>query len=239
MFDLKRTHTDSTLNRSLAAGTVVEQEGLFVCAVLEDGIEKAAIVAAPVGTEKVIGFTKTADSRPDRTSNVEQVKVPASGTYIAQLSKTNIVSGRVRAVNVATNVALTVITVGVPAAGEVLVNLATGALTFNAAEASAKVDFTYLYDLTISQSKQMFGERHVNNRDLHAEFGEIELSSGYGELYTDQFDASSDFSVAGPILLGANGILTKSGAGPALDLVVVNVPSAGLPLLGVRGNFNL
>lgn len=236
MFDLKRTHTDSTLNRSLAAGTIVEQEGCFVCAVIEDGVEKAALVASVAGTDKVIGFTKTADSRPDRTVNVEQVRVPSSGSYVAQLSKTNLVTGRVRAVASVTGL-LAVILVGVPASGEVLVDLATGALTFNADEASQKVDFTYLYNLTVAQSKQMFGERHVNNLDLHSEFGEIELASGYGELFTDQFDASADWSTVGAIKLGNNGILAKSGSGPTLDLVVVNVPSAALPLLGVRGHF--
>jgi hypothetical protein len=233
MFDLKRTHMDATLKRSLAAGTIVSQEGVLVCAVIEDGVEKAAIVAAPAGTEKVIGFTKTADSQPARTSNVEEVKVPSAGSYTAQLSKTNIVSGRVRAAIGAS--ALTVITSGVPASGEVLVNLSTGALTFHADQAGAKVKFTYLYDMTIVQSKQMFGERHINNRDLHSEFGEIELGSGYGELYTDQFDASADWSASGAIKLGANGILTKSGSGPTLNLTVVSVPTAELPLLGVRG----
>jgi hypothetical protein len=235
MFDLKRTHTDSTLKRSLAAGTVISQEGVLVCAVIEDGVEKAALVASPAGSEKVIGFTKTADSQPSRTSNVEEVKVPATGALVAQLSKTNLVASRVRAINSATGVALTVITTGTPASGEVLVVLATGALTFHADQAGIKAKFTYLYDLTINQSKQMFGERHINNRDLHSEFGEIELGSGYGELYTDQFDASADWSTAGAIKLGANGILTKSGSGPTLNLVVVSVPSAEHPLLGVRG----
>ncbi len=234
MIDLKKTHMDATLGRSLAAGTIVEQEGVLLCAVIEDGVEKAAIVAAPAGTEKVIGFAKTADSQPARTSNVEEVKVPASGALTAQLSKTNLVVGRVRAMVGAT--ALTIITAGVPASGEVLVAHATGALTFHADQASAKVKVTYLYDLTINQSKQMFGERHINNRDLHAEFGQIEIGTGNGELYTDQFDASADWTTAGAIKLGANGILTKSGSGPTLDLVVVSVPSAESPLLGVRGN---
>lgn len=234
MIDLKKTHTDSTLKRSLAAGTIVEQEGLLLCAVLQDGVEKAAIVAAPAGSEKVVGFSKTADSQPARTSNVEDVKVPSTGNYVAQLSKTNLVAARVRA-EVIGGPTLTIITTGTPASGEVKVALATGALEFHVDQAGAKVKFTYLYDLTINQSKQMFGERHVNNRDLHSEFGEIELGSGYGELYTDQFDASADWAATGAIRLGANGILTKSGSGPVLSLTVVSVPSAESPMLGVRG----
>ena len=68
MIDLKRTHSDKTLGRSLAAGTVIDQEGLILCAVLENGEEVAKLVAAPAGTDKVLGFAKTANSTPARTS---------------------------------------------------------------------------------------------------------------------------------------------------------------------------
>lgn len=234
MYDLKRSSMDKTVGKEIAAGTVIEQEGSIVCGVLEDGVEKAALVAAPAGTEKVLGFTKTADSQPTRTSNVEDdIVVPASAPFTAELDKTNIVVGRARIL--ANGVALTIITTGTVASGEVLVNHSTGALTFHADEAGKSIVATYLYDMTLTQSKQMFGERHVNNRGLHAEFGNIEIATGFGTFYTDQFDASADYSAAGALKLGANGIITKSGAGVELDLVVVSVPSAELPLLGVRG----
>jgi len=232
MIDLKRTHSDLKLSRMLAAGTVVDQEGLLLCSVLEDGVEKAALVANPTGAEKVIGFSMTGDSQPAQTANVETVKVPATGAYVAQLSKTNIVAGKVRLV--AAGAALTIVTSGSPAAGEVLVNHATGALTFNAAEAGKTVEATYIYELTLSQSKAMFGQRHINNFGLHAEFGQVEIQSGHGELYTDAFDASQDYAASGDLKLGANGIITKTGNGPVLNATVVHVPNAEVPFLGVR-----
>lgn len=232
MYDLKRSQFGKTLGRDLAAGTIVEQEGLLLCSVLEDGEEKAALVAAPAGSEVVIGVAKTADSQPSRTARVESVAIPAAGPYTAQLSETNLVSGRVR---IAVNGSALAIVVGAPAAGEVQVNHATGALAFNAAEAGLNAECTYLFDLTVVQSKQRFGERHVNNRDLHSEFGKVEIGTDFVEFYTDQFDASADYAAAGALKLGANGIITKSGAGPALNLTVIHVPNAALPLLGVRG----
>ncbi len=235
MIDLKRSHSDMRLSRALAAGTVVEQEGVLLCAVLEDGVEKATIVATVAGTEKVIGFSMTGDSQPSQTSNVESVKVPASGSYVAQLSKTNLIAGKARFV--ANGTALTIITIGAPAAGEVLVNLSTGALTFNAAQAGATVVATYIYELTLSQSKAAFGQRHINNGGLHAEFGQVEVQAGHGELYTDQFNAAADYSTNPALTLGDNGIVTVGGAGVALNASVVHVPNAENPLLGIRFHF--
>jgi len=237
MIDLKRTHSDKTLGRSLAAGTVIDQEGLVLCAVLENGEEVAKLVAAPAGTDKVLGFAKTANSTPARTSKVESVLVPGAlaASLTAQLSEANVVVSAIRVVIHSTGGALNVITVGVPASGEVLV-AASGLLTFHVDQAGLKMDVTYLFDLTVMQSKQRFGERHVNNRDLNATFGHIEVGCGFTELFTDQFDAAAAWG-SGPIKLGANGTLVMSGAGPVLNLTVIHVPSAELPFLGVRGSF--
>lgn len=237
MIDLKRTHCDKTLSRPTAAGTIVEQEGVILCAVLEDGVEKAKLVATVAASDKVLGFSKTADSVPSRTSKVDSVLVPASGALTAQLTEANIVVAAVRAVLKETGAALTVITAGSPATGEVLV-ATSGLLTFHADQANKEVQVTYLFDLTMVQSKQRYGERHVNNRDLHATFGNIEVGMGFTELYTDAFDASADWSSAAPIKLGNNGMLTKTGVGPTLaGFVVTHVPTVANPMLGIRGSF--
>lgn len=231
MYDLKRSQFGKTIGRDLAAGTIVEQEGCLLCAVLEDGVEKAALVSSVASTDKVLGVAKTADSQPSRTSKVEAVLIPSAAPYTAQLSEVNLVSGRVRVVVAGS--ALTVVT-GAPSAGEVQINHTTGTLTFNSAEAGSSAEVTYLFDLTVVQSKQRFGERHVNNRDLHSEFGKVEVGTDFVEFYTDQFDASADYS-SGSLKLMNNGMIGKSGSGPVLSLTVIHVPSAALPLLGVRG----
>lgn len=239
MYDLKRSWASSRLGRQLAAGSTISQEGVLLCAVIEDGIEKAALVASPSGDEKVIGFAITADSLPDRTVAVDNIVVPASGSLIVALQQQNLVSGRVRVFDVTNNVALTVDNTfaGSPGAGVVKVDLAGGQLKFNAAQAGLPMVVTVLYDLTMIQADQFFGERFVNNRGLHAMFGQIELGAGFCELYTDQFDASADWANAATINLGPNGIVVVGGAGPSLPGVVVNVPSSAVPFLGLRIRF--
>ena len=238
MFDLKRTFSSQTLTRQLASGTVVEQEGTILCHVLEDGVEKIALVAAPQGGEKPLGFAKTADSIPGRTSAVEVITVPgAAATLQADLRNQNLVIGKVRPVVISTGLVLTVNTgwLNVPVAGEVVMDLATGRCKFNAAQAGEDIQFTYLYDLTLVQAKQKFGQRFVNNWGLHAEHGFCEVGSGHCELYTDQYDTTVDWTVAVPTL-GNNGQIVAGGE--AFNFAaVVNVPSVDLPYLGVRLHF--
>ena len=77
-YDLKLTHSSLRLGRLLAAGTIVEAEGKLMVAVVEDGVEKAAIAASAAGTDKDMGLSSTGDSLPDQTSDVEVVTVPSA-----------------------------------------------------------------------------------------------------------------------------------------------------------------
>ena len=240
-YDLKRTFSTQTIGRSLAAGTVIEQEGLILCSVLEDGVEKLALVDVVQGGELPIGFSKTADSLPDRTSFFETVTVPSAPASLeADLRNRNLVLSRVRAVDSAGAV-LTIdpVFAGAPAAGTVKVDLAQGRVKFHANQAGLDVSFTYLYSLTLTEAKQKFGERFINNRGLHAEFGFCEAGSGHVELYTDQYDASADWSVGNPILLGDAGQLVQAGAGAVLKAQVIHVPGADSAYLGVRIHFSV
>ena len=240
-FDLKRSYSTQTIGRSLAAGTVIEQEGLILCSVLEDGVEKFKLVDVVAGSETPIGFSKTADSLPDRTSAVEVVTVPSAPASLeADLRNRNLVSGKVRAVDSA-GVVLAIDTVfaGAPAANTVKIDLAQGRVKFHANQAGLDVTFTYLYYLTLTEAKQKFGERFVNNRGLHADFGFCEVGSGHVELYTDQYDASVDWSAGNPILLGDKGQLVQAGAGPVLKASVIHVPGIDSPYLGVRIHFHV
>jgi hypothetical protein len=241
-YDLKLTHSSLYLTRPIAAGNTISQEGKILCSVLEDGVEKALVKAVVAGTEKVIGFAKeVADAQPDRTSAVEVVTVPSAPAALElDLRNQNLVTGSVRAVVVSSGLVLTVdyVYAGATANNAVKVDAATGRMKFHADEAGEDVTVTYLYDLTVVQSIQKFGERFFNNRNLHAVHGVTEVGTGIGELHTDQFDASQDYSVSPVLTLGDGGIITVGGPGPVLPATVISVPSAdGSPFLGVRFNF--
>jgi hypothetical protein len=237
--DLKKTFSTQTLTRPLSAGTVVEQEGLILVHRLEDGVEKVHLAATVAATDVPVGYAVTADSLPSRTAAVEVVTAPAAPASLeADLRNQNLVLNNIRAVS-SNGTVLTIdpVYAGAPADNAVKVDLPTGRVKFHADEAGTDVTFTYLYDLTMVQAKQKFGQRFVNNWGLHAEHGFIEVGHGHAELYTDQYDASVDWATAATIQLGDAGQIVAAGVGPTLNAIVISVPSVDNALLGLRIQF--
>jgi len=237
--DLKRTFSSLRLSRPLAAGTIIQQEGLILVSRLENGVETLALANPVASTDVPVGFTLTAGSLPDRTSYVETVTVPAApATLEADLRNQHLVLNLVRAVS-SDGTVLTIdpVYAGAPAPGTCKVDLPTGRVKFNPAEAGTTVTFTYLYDLTFAQSTQVFGQRFVNNWGLEAQFGYIEVGAAHAELYTDQFDASVDWSTVTAIQLGDGGQVVAAGVGPVLNAMVISVPSVDNYYLGLRIQF--
>lgn len=244
MFDLKLTHSSTTLGRDISSTSLpIEQEGVLLCSVLESGVEKVALLAAPAATDKVVGFAKLADAIPDRTSAVEEITVPAisAGFVEIDLRNNNLLTGSVLALITSTNVALTpdYAYAGAPAAGTVKIDAVNGKMKFDFTAAGLAIRLTYRYDLTMAQARQIFGERFINNRGLHSDFMKMELGSGYCELWTDAFDSNLRYDLvpAPALYCGANGIITTIPGGPALAATVIGIPNVSNPRLGVRITF--
>jgi hypothetical protein len=239
-YDLKRTWSASSLNRQIATGLTISQEGKLLVKIIEDGVEKVMVKAVAAATDIVVGYSKLADAQPDQTSAVEIQTVPtAPASLIVDLRNNNLVSGRLRVVVNSTGAALAIDTTfaGAPADNTVKVDLANGFLKFHADEAGQQITATYLHNLTLAQSKALFGERFINNRGLGAEFGQTEVGAEFGELWTDQFDASLNYAGTTALTLGDDGIITQGGLGPVLNATVIGIPSSTIPFLGVRIRF--
>jgi hypothetical protein len=237
MYDLNKSHATQRLGRKIRTGDKLEVEGAVVMAVIEDGVEKAALFSsAPSSTDKVLGFTTLAHAQPSRTSACEKVVVPSAPAALeVGVRNTNLVTSRIRAVRKDNGLVLTIdeTFAGSTSNDTVKVDLSKGLFKFHADEAGKEIEITYLYDLTTLQSKQKFGERHINNTGLEADFGETTVLTGSGEIWTDHFDPSQDWSAATAITVGANGLITKGGS-KTLSAVVIGVPSESSPLLGLR-----
>jgi len=229
-FDLKRTHASLRLGRLIAStSALIDQEGLLLTSAFEDGVEKACLTAAPVGTEKVIGFTSLADAQPDRTSYVESILIPAipAGFVEIDLRNTHLVTNNIRVYDETAAVVLTpdYVYAGAPAPGSVKINVIQGKMKFDFGQANHRITITYIYELTMVQSRQIFGERFINNRNLHMDFGQLEIATGLCELWTDAFDASQDYSGNPLLYLGPNGTITTVAGGPLLAATVIATPS--------------
>lgn len=232
--DIKRTWYSHVDSQPLAAGASVSEEGQGMVGVLEDGIEKV-MPSTGGGGEVFAGFAVF--RQLDFTSRpvVEEITVPGAAPYEVDLANTNLITGQVRVYDVAAATDLLVVGVA-PAAGEVQVDLATGKLTFNVAEAGKAMVAYYRHELTLAQAKALYYEAPTNYPDANF-FASVGVGKGKGRVYTMFYDDSIDWSSGGVIALGADGILTMGGAGPVVpNARVVKLPSAADASLGIEFN---
>lgn len=235
-YDLKRSHFSLILEKKVATGSVVTEEGVVLVATLDatTGEEVVDLSAAGAG-EVIAGFAIRDNADNATTSTVEEGTIPASGTLEIQLDNNNLVgtspATQIRVVASVTG-ALTVVAPGVPAGGTVAVDDVTGLLTFNVAQAGEDVVVTYRYNLTVAEARLLFFQRNINN-EAGALFGQTGVGQGHGEIFTDQFDATVDWASAVDVSSGAGGQVVEGGAGTALGARVVSVPNVNNPLLGL------
>jgi len=236
-YDLKRSHFSLVLEKSVLAGAVITEEGVLLQSTLD----------AATGTEVVSMATNTASLQiagfaiRDNADNATAAEVEALGVVpaglVMQLANNNIVSGATTGVTtniqvMADGISLTRANAGAPAAGSVGIDPVAGVLTFNVAELADDIVVTYTYNLTVAEARLKFFQRNINN-EASTLFGSVGVGQGHGEVYTDQFDATVDWSTAGQAIhSGDAGTLTGSG-GTAIDARVVSVPNVNNPLLGV------
>ena len=226
--DLKRTHSYRTDSIPLAVGATVSEEGQGLISVLVGGVEHV-LPSAGAGGETFAGFASFRQLNYSTAPNVELLTVPAAAPYTIQLQFNNLLAGQVRVYDVLNAVDLLVVG-GIPAAGQVNVNVTTGLLTFNAAEGGLLMKIYYRWNLTVYQAQTYYYQAATNYPDPNF-FGQVGVMKGKGRLHTSYYDQSIDWSAVAPgtITLGAAGILTVGGAGPLVpNAYVVKAPDVGV-----------
>lgn len=241
-YDLTKTHYSLSLQKNVAAGSVVDREGVLLQAVLEGGEEVVKKADASASTLKIVGFAVSDNETIGVIPRVEDAVIPAApGPYTVQLSPYTSLVGTApnSSVRVELTVAGTDLTeenTGTPATGEFHPDVATGLLTFNVAQAGLAIRIWYRANLTVAQSRQTYFQRNVNN-DAGALFNTLVVGGGTGEIYTAEYDTNVDWSTGAAVLSGADGILTVGGAGSELPGGrVIHVPDPDGPYLGVAFN---
>lgn len=234
MYDTKRTHGTQSLEKSVATGVTIANEGSILVAAEESG-SQVANLSAGASNETILGFSMIDNYTPATRTVVETGSIPsAPGPYTISLSNSNLVAGQIRIYD---NTNATDLTEGNPSnPGEYSVVDSTGVVTLNAAEADDDITVYYKYNLTVNDSIMLYGERH-SNAGASAFLEQVTVIAGAGEIYTDQYDVSVSYSglAAGALKSGANGLFTTSGSGTAFG-VVIHAPTPDLPMLGVAFN---
>ena len=181
------------------------------------GVQQAM---AADGTEIFVGFAiagVSAAPLPALYQNkVETFVVPVGGVVSLALTP---VAGQLAAFNVTTGLAISSPTVS----GHTVTGLTAG----------QTVRVTYKYALTVIQARALQGDVQPGGY-AGAYVGQIGVIKR-GVVYTSEFDAAVDWSLATAIKLAPNGQITdQSGTGATINGYVVSIPGEEVPFLGIE-----
>lgn len=237
-YDLKRSHFSLVLEKSVKAGSVITEEGVLLRSELDAATGTEVVLPTTGSSDVIAGFAIRDNADHATTSEVESVTVPSSSPYEVQLRQNNLVASTPGDGSTASLSAMDgssqmdVLAVGGAVSGDVNVNDATGLLAFHSDEAGKTIVVTYRYNLTVAESRLKFFQRNINN-EASTLFGQVGVGQGHGEIFTDMFDATVDWSLAGQAVHTAAGGIVAGSGGTALDARVISVPNVNNPLLGL------
>jgi hypothetical protein len=217
--DRRQIKFSEQVDRQVAAGITVMNEGAVLCEVIQNGVAVVTLVPSPSGSEKIAGFSLLPYALPNQAVSNEQFVVPSSGSLIFQLRFSNLVSGSELATYGLGGASLTIDETAfsaTPPTGTVKVDIVGGRVKFAPGDAGNTIDFLYRYNQTVNQALLTQGERSINNRFLVNDLGIVGVLKGYLEISTDQYDTTVDWYTGAPLQLGPNGIITIGGAGPVI-----------------------
>lgn len=231
-FDLKRTYSNDTKERSVAAGATVSVEGRALIGSIESGVEVASYSAGGSTTEAIIGFSLNT-AIVDATQPVIETIVFGAGAPPAAvlLSHGNLVASTIRVDNATDGVNYT----AGGGAAQYAINTTTGSLTVGSSGANDTFTVAYRYTLTALEQQIIRHQRPVNFGST-TQFNLIAFIRGQGEIYTAEYDTSADYSSAVTAYAIASGYFTSVVGTNTVLGRVVSRPTATDPFLGVAFN---
>lgn len=222
MIYLPLTKISDSRETTVAPGASITSEGqalVRAAGATSTGVTPSQGVSGELFAGFSIAGVSAAPFAISTTTKVEPFTVPSSG--IVQLAFAPI-AGQVFIFDKTTGAAIPV-SGGVAVTGNAISGLTSG----------DSVQVTYKYTLTAVQARALQGDVQPGGF-AGAYISQVGLLKR-GIIHTDQFDASINWNSPATINLGAGGILTVGGSGPALvGAYVTSVPTVEVPFLGIE-----
>jgi len=224
MINRQLSFSDNMLEYPLASGTEIKNEGAVLVSAIEDNIEKVKLSTGAEG-EQVIGFAWANSVVPGQIVATKTESIDDSyeaGAFSVALA--NAIEGSVRAVKED----------GTAVEG----TLADGVFTVDEAlEEGETIVITYRKELTVAESQSMFGSPRPNLAGNNLALGSVSVIRGNGDIVTDQYDTSADWSEAKFAKAGKDGLLVPADSAEGAVGRVTMKPTAGQ--FWLRVSFNL
>lgn len=208
-------------DKKLAAAASISSNGQALVYKVESG-QQVVDVAAGAAGEVFAGFsnlqTSASAGTPTTAVKVQTLVIPVSG--VVTVAKTPLASSTF-ASDVATGSAVAVVSVS------------GTSVDLGAANAGKTVSVVYRYTMTAAEARSLVGDVQPGGYSGNT-YGQCGVAHE-GVLYTTFFDTSKNFATATALKLASGGLITnQTGSGVSIDAVVVQVPTADYPFLGIQ-----
>lgn len=206
----------------VAPSASVTAEGLALVGMTVNGVFGVAPSAGASG-EKFIGISVSAQMPITSLARVEEHTV--SGSNVVTLDRVP-TAGTLSVFDVTANAV-------VPASSTGAWSLAGRTLTLTASETGHEIVARFKYAPTTVESQSIQGDIYPGGPAgfVVGQVGALKK----GTVFTSEFDTTINWNVTNPaVKTGAGGQFTVGGNGDAVNCVVVNVPSATSPFLGLN-----
>lgn len=227
MLNMKYTRIFFSEHREVLSGSLIREDGVVLAFVKEGDLTKVQ-PSTGVADEIFAGVSLTRNVPPVFMPRVETFVIPTGLAFSLDRIP---MSGQLL-VKVAGTVKT--IVAGAPAnAGEV--QLSGNTLLFAAGEASKSVTVQYIYEPTVLEARTYVGDAPIGGLGSTA-MGIIGMITR-GDICTNYYDPTVDWSSALTVKLGADGKFTTTGVGAVVPgAVVLNAPGVSNPMLVLRLN---
>ncbi len=222
MLQQRTTRIVRTRHNPVVSGEIINEEGMALVYVKEDGVTKVKKSAGDAG-EIFAGVSLSRNSPPSILPLVQEEAIPAGLTV--QLARTPVTG------QLLVKVAGVQVTVGSTApADATAVQLTGSTLTFFAGEAGKEVSAQFLYTPTVIEARTVIGDVNIGGLSSTAQ-GVIGTLHD-AEFGTNMYDAGADWAAAFYVKTAAGGTFTVGTAADHTPGVIVKeAPSAANPFL--------
>lgn len=222
-------HISDSVERPVAQGYLISAEGQALVADYSDGVFGVKPSEGAEG-EQFVGVAMSQQLTVEYMPKVEDLSVPATGTYVVHLENTP-VSGSLAVISPVAGV----LTSGTPATGEDKYSISGTTITVNSARASESLRVSYRYSPTVVEAKAIQGDIPPGGSAgiLLGTVGVIRR----GDVYTSEYDTTVDWSDPVAVYLADNGLFTtdsNSDTATKVNATVISIPSASNPFLGLE-----
>jgi hypothetical protein len=217
-----------SVDRTLVEGIALEGDGQILALVNEDGVLRAK-PSVGAGDEIFGGFVISSRLPQTYSTMVEEFKVTESKVALARKPDQSQLLVKVDGTKVTVSPSESA-----PAdAAHVSLN-ANGEVLFHASHMNKDAFVQYHYELSASEARAITGDYYGGAHNTPANAMGVAAVCVEGQLQTDMFDASADWSGVIHPFMGANGRLSPTGDTQLTNVIVLETPNSSSQYLTIE-----